>query len=36
MVAALVLWFRLYGRNRRYGKGGGSRYRHRAYHGRRH
>ena len=36
LAAALVLWFRLYGRNRRYGKGGNTQYRHRSYHGRRH
>ena len=36
LVVALVLWFRIYGRNRRYGKGGNTQYRHRSYHGRRH
>ena len=36
LVAALVLWFRFYGRNRRYGKPGSKQYRHRSYHGRRH
>ena len=36
LVVALVLWFRIYGRNRRYGKGGNTQYRHRTYRGRRH
>lgn len=36
MVIALVVWFRLYGRNRRYGKAGSKHFRHRPYHGRRH
>ena len=36
LVVALVLWFRCYGRNRRYGKAGSKQYRHRSYHGRRH
>ena len=36
LIVALVLWFRFYGRNRRYGKAGSKQYRHRSYHGRRH
>ena len=36
LVVALVLWFRIYGRNRRYGKGGNTQYRHHTYRGRRH
>ena len=36
LVAALVLWFRFYGRNRRYGKPGSKQYRHHSYRGRRH
>lgn len=36
LAVALVLWFRIYGRNRRYGKGGNTQYRHRTYRGRRH
>ena len=35
LVVALVLWFRFYGRNRRYGKAGSKQYRHHSYHGRR-
>ena len=36
LVIALVLWFRLYGRNRRYGKAGSKQYHHHSYRGRRH
>ena len=36
LAVALVLWFRIYGRNRRYGKGGNTQYRHHTYRGRRH
>lgn len=36
LIVALVLWFRFYGRNRRYGKSGSKQYRHNSYHGRRH
>ena len=36
LVTALVLWFRFYGRNRRYGKPGSKQYRHHSYRGRRH
>lgn len=36
LIVALVLWFRFYGLNRRYGKAGSKQYRHRSYHGRRH
>lgn len=36
LVAALVLWFRFYGRNRRYGKPSSKQYRHHSYRGRRH
>ncbi len=35
VVAALVLWFRLYGRERRYGKAGSKQYHHHSYRGRR-
>lgn len=35
LAIALVLWFRLYGRNRRYGKAGSKHFHHRPYHGRR-
>ena len=36
LIVALVLWFRFYGRNRRYGKAGSKQYRHHSYRGRRH
>lgn len=36
LIVALVLWFRFYGRNRRYGKSGSKQYRHNSYRGRRH
>ena len=35
LAVAAVVWFRLYGRTRRYGKASNKHYRHHAYHGRR-
>ena len=35
LVIAVLLWFRLYGRTRRYGRASSKRYRQHTYHGRR-